>query len=133
MTRMPGCCLRTLAICVTVKRVWTEQWPFQSSSRARLMTSADEAAHDLVRIPHRHLVEWHAHAVGGVASQVLVGHEQDALAARPGPLERRAGVARGADGAAVLADERFDAGGGVDVGERDQRRRGADLLRARAR
>ena len=128
MTRMPGCCLRTFSICFTVKRVWTEQWPFQSSRRARSSRLRIEAAHDLVRIPDRHLVERHAHGVGGVAAEVLIGQEQDALAARPRPFERRAGVAGGADRAAVLADERFDAGGGVDVGERHERVGDADLL-----
>ena len=35
ITRMPGCCLRTLSICSTVKRVWTEQWPFHRIIFAR--------------------------------------------------------------------------------------------------
>ena len=55
MTRMPGCCSRTSAICFAVKRVWTEQWPFHSSSRAARRLLGRDAAADLVRIPHHHL------------------------------------------------------------------------------
>ena len=87
-----------------------------------------EAAERLVRIPHRHQVERHAHLVGGVAAEVLVGQEDDLLAARPRPLERRPGVAGRADDAAVLADERFDARRRVDVGDGDHGRGDADRL-----
>ena len=78
-----------------------------------------EAAPDLVRIPHDHLVERHAHLVGGVAAEMLIGQEQNLLAALPRPLQRRRRVRRGADDAAVLAAERFDRRGGVDVGDGD--------------
>ena len=62
--------------------------------------------------------ERHAHLEGGVASEVLVRQEQDALAAIPRPPQRRGRVRRRADHAALLADERFDRRGGVDVGHR---------------
>ena len=121
MTRMPGCCSRRRAICCTVNRVWTEQCPFHSSSFAASRLSGVETAADLVRIPHLHPIERHAHLVGRVAAQVLIGQEQDPLAARPRPLEHGARVARRADDAAVFADEGFDRGRRVDVGDRDDR------------
>ena len=77
-----------------------------------------EAAEDLVRIPHHHLVERDAHLVGGVAAEVLVGQEQNLLAARERPLQRRHRVRRRADGAAALADERFNRRRRVDVRHR---------------
>ena len=101
-----------------VNRMWTEQWPFHRIIRARLQLLGVEAAEDLVRIPHDHLVERNAHLVGGVAAKMLVGKEEDLLAALERPLQRRRGVRRRADGAAALADERFDRRGGVDVGDR---------------
>ena len=85
-----------------------------------------EAAPDLVRIPDDHLVERHAHLVGGVAAEMLIGQEQNPLAALPRPLQRRRRVRRRADDAAVLAAERFDRGGGIDVGDRDDRRRSGE-------
>ena len=54
---------------------------------------------------------------------MLIGQEQDAPAALPRPLEHRARVARGADDAAVLADERLDGRRRIDVGDGDDRRR----------
>ncbi|CAE7760141.1 unnamed protein product [Symbiodinium sp. CCMP2592] len=65
---------------------------------------------------------------GGVASEVLVWEEEDfdvfALlawfgAAVHGPFEDLSGVGGGAAGAAVVSDECFDGGGGVDVGDGD--------------
>ena len=67
-----------------------------------------EAAPDLVRIPHDHLVERHAQLVGGVAAEMLIRQEQDTLAALPRPPQRRRGVRRRADDAAMLAAERLD-------------------------
>ena len=76
----------------------------------------------LVRIPHHHLVERHAHLVGRVAPQVLVGQKDDLLAALPGPRQRGGGVRRSADDAPVFTDERLDGRRGVDV--RDWNNRG---------
>ena len=82
----------------------------QDHARARSTASGSRPPHDFVRIPHDHLVERHAHLVGGVAAEMLIGQEQDLLAALPRPLQRRRGVRRGADDAAVLAAERLDRG-----------------------
>ena len=119
ITRMPGCWRRSAWICAAVNRTWTEQCPFHRIIRARFSVFRIEAAEDLVRIPHDHLVERDAHLVGGVAPEMLIGEEEDLLAALERPLQRRRGVRRGADGAAALADERFDRRRGVDVGHRD--------------
>ena len=73
------------SICRTVKRVWTEQWPFHRIIRARFDGLGLEAAPDLVRIPHDHLVERHAHLVGGVAAEMLIGQEQDRARRAPTP------------------------------------------------
>jgi hypothetical protein len=71
----------------------------------------------LRRVPHDHLVERHAHLVRGVAAEVLVGQEQDPLPALPRPAQHGRAVRRGADDAAVLADERLDGRRRVDVGD----------------
>ena len=98
-----------------------------------------QAAADLVRIPDHHLIERHAHLVRGIAPQMLIWQEQDAPAALPRPLEHRARVARRADDAAVLADERFDGGRRIDVGDgtrwsrRPSRRAPASRPRGRRR
>src|SRR4051794_1137759 len=84
-----------------------------------------EAAPDLVWIPYHHLVERHAHFVGGVAAEMLIGQEQNLFTALPGPRQRRTGIRRGADNSAALAAERFDRGRGVDVGNRNDRGLGA--------
>src|SRR5262249_6317577 len=69
-----------------------------------------ETAPDLVRIPHRHLVDGHAQLVRGVATEVLIGEKEDRVAALPGPPQRGGGVGRRAYDAAALADERLDRG-----------------------
>ena len=79
------------------------------------------AAEGLARVPHRHLLQRHAHGLGGVAAQVLVGEEQHALAALERPLQHGRGVRGRADDAAVLAAEALERGGGVHVGDRDDR------------
>ena len=118
MTRIPGCCLRTASICFAVKRSCTEQWPFHRIIFARCTSVGIETAEDLVRIPHDHLIERNAHLVGGVAPEVLVGHEENPLAALERPLQRRHRVRRRADGAAALADERLNRRRRIDVGHR---------------
>src|ERR1019366_8348748 len=85
-----------------------------------------EPAPDLVRIPYDHLVERHAHLEGGVAAEMLIRQEENTLAPLPRPAQRRHGVRRRADDAAVLAAEGFDGRGGVDVGHRNDARRLAD-------
>ena len=81
-----------------------------------------EAAPDFVRIPEHHVVERHAHLVGGVSPEMLIGKKQNLFAALPRPLQRRRGVRRGADDAAPLAAERFDRRRGVDVRDRNDSR-----------
>ena len=49
--------------------------------RARFDSVGFESAPDLVRIPHDHLIERHAHLVGRVAAEMLIGQEQNPLAA----------------------------------------------------
>ena len=93
--------------------------PFHRIIRARFTCLGIEAAEDLVRIPHDHLVERDAHLVGGVAPEMLIGEKEDLLAALERPLQRRGRVRRRAHDAAVLAAERFDRRRGVDVGHRD--------------
>src|SRR3989304_5238424 len=53
MTVMPGCSLRAFSTCSTLKRRWTEQWPFQRMTRGRsagrvwvlpLVVGAEDAA-----------------------------------------------------------------------------------------
>jgi hypothetical protein len=66
------------------------------------------AAVHLVRIPHDHLVERNPHLVRGVAAEMLIGQEQDALAAFPRPAQRRGAVGRSTDDTAALAHERLD-------------------------
>ena len=72
-----------------------------------------------VRIPDGHLAERDAHGLGGVAAEVLVGEEEDALPAFEGPLQDLRGVGGGADQTAVLTAEAFEGGGGVHVGDGD--------------
>ena len=121
MTRTPGCCSRMRAICATVKRSCTEQCPFHRIIFASSTCSSGLAAVHLVRIPHDHLVERHTHLVRGVAAEMLIGKEQNALAALQRPSQRRRAVGRRADDAAALADEGFDGRGRVDVGDRERR------------
>lgn len=69
-----------------------------------------------------------AESGGGVSSEVLVGEKEDldifAIGAWFGaaghcPFEDLRGVGGGAAGAAVVSDECFDGGGGVDIGDGD--------------
>src|SRR5271165_7013972 len=51
-----------------------------------------EAALQLVRVPHRHLVERNAACKAGVASKVLVRQEEELLVATEGPIKSALGV-----------------------------------------
>ena len=51
-----------------------------------------DAAEDLIGVPHDHLVERDAHLVGGVAPEMLIGKEENLLAALERPLQRCPGV-----------------------------------------
>src|SRR5687768_3847997 len=81
------------------------------------------AAEVLARVPNDHLVERVTHRVGGIATEVLVGEEQnlDLLLTALGkcPFEDVSTVGAGADGAVMLAYERLDRGAAVHVRDRD--------------
>ena len=78
-----------------------------------------EPAELKARVPDPHVTGGEAHVEGGVAAQVLVGHEQDPVALLQRPSQHAAGVGRGAAGPAVAADEGLHRRRGVDVGDRD--------------
>src|SRR5439155_7842913 len=92
-----------------------------------------EAAPDFVRIPDDHVVERYAELVRRVAPKMLIGQEQNALAALPRPAKRRGGIRRRADDAAALVAERFDRRRGVDVGDRHDARAAVRLKPRAAR
>ncbi len=81
-----------------------------------------EPAHGLGEVPHHHLLQGDAHAVTGIAPQVLVGEEQDLVAPRQGPVQDVARVGGGADDAAVAPAKGLQVGGRIDIGD------GRDLL-----
>ena len=132
MTRMPGCCFR-IACDLRDGEAGVDRAVALPQDHLRALDLIGiEAAENLVRIPHDHLVERDAHLVGGVAAEMLVGQEEHLLAARERPLQRGRRIRRRADRAAALADERFDRGRGIDVGHRHdaglpERRRDAHL------
>src|SRR5258708_4504880 len=73
------------------------------------------AAKLLVGIPNNHLLERDAHAIGGVAAEMLIGEEKNFFAAFKSPLHDRGSVRAGANRPAVLTGEGFDGRGGVHV------------------
>ena len=75
------------------KRWWTEQWPFHSSSVADLRVPSSSPPEVEPRIPHGHVVLAVAEIEARVAAQVLIGKEEDLVAAaRPPPSAPRAHV-----------------------------------------
>ena len=120
MTLPSGYFFRNASICCTVKRVWTEQCPFHRISLACLTCSGVEAAPDLVRIPDDHLVERHAHLVGGVAARDAGPAASAASRRAPTPTCMTAAALVDVQTMPpCVADERFDRGRRVDVGDRD--------------
>src|SRR6266851_4011257 len=73
----------------------------------------------LVRIPDDHLFERDAHAIAGVAAEVLVGEEENFFARLEGPVHDRGCVGAGADRAAPLTGKGFDGRGRIHVGDGD--------------
>src|SRR5258708_4544343 len=65
----------------------------------------------LVGIPDDHLFERDAHAIAGVAAEVLVGEEKNFFTRLESPPHDLGGVGTGADRAALLAREGFDGRG----------------------
>ncbi len=125
-TMPPGCSARKASTWAGGNRWWTEQCPFHSSRVGRLEGGVVEAALVESRVPHRHVVGAVAQLEAGVAAQVLVGEEEDLVAAAvplvvrsEGPGQHGPGVGRGADHPAVGADERLQRGRRVHVGDRD--------------
>src|SRR6266851_7050804 len=81
----------------------------------------------LVGIPDDHLFERDAHAIAGVAAEVLVGEEKHFFARLEGPVHDASGVGTGANRAAMLAGKGFDGRGRVHICDRD------DLVRIEER
>ena len=79
------------------------------------------AAEGFARIPHRHAFERNAHRLGGVAPEVLIGEEQDPLAAFEGPFQDGRSVGRRTDDAAVLSAKCLERCRGIHVSDRDDR------------
>src|SRR5712664_1722312 len=73
----------------------------------------------LVGIPNDHLLERDAHAIAGVAAEVLVGKEENFFARLEGPVHDRGGIGTGADRAAMLTGEGLDGRGRVHVSDGD--------------
>ena len=105
-----------------------EAVPEDDAGVAQLVGGA--AAERLARVPHRHLLERHAHGLRGVAAEVLVGEEEHALPALERPLEHRLRVRRGADDAAVAPDEALERRRRVHVGDGDDRHPAVGVGRA---
>ena len=92
ITWIPGYLARTSSTWLGKKRWCTEQWPFHSSTRLAGQFGGGLAALQSPWVPHRHFVQRNAHRIARVPAQVLVGQEQDALAAGEGPLKCRARI-----------------------------------------
>src|ERR1700674_864842 len=73
----------------------------------------------LVGIPDDHLFERDAHAIAGVASEVLIGKEENFFAILEGPLHDPGGVGAGAHRAAMLTGKGFDGRGRVHISNGD--------------
>ena len=113
----PGCSARAAATCSGVNRWCTEQWPFQRRKRESLISRSSRPPSSKRGFQTFISVGRVAHGEGGVAAQVLVGHEQHPVAPLQGPGQDAPGVGRGAAGAAVAADEGLHRRRGVDVGD----------------
>src|SRR5581483_12448172 len=70
-----------------------------------------------VVVPERHLLVGNAELERRIAAEVLIGEEEDPLTTGERPLDHRAGVAGGANDAAVAPYERLQRRRGVDVGD----------------
>ena len=99
---------------------------FPQQEGGRLHLGVVQAPEGEAGVPERHVTGAVAELEAGVAAEVLVGEEEDLVAdglAGPIGVERPGqdgpGVGRGADGAAVGADERLQGGRGVHVGDGD--------------
>jgi len=84
--------------------------PFPEDELRLLDLLGLKSAPDFVRIPHDHFVERHPHLVGGVPPEMLVRQHHELFTVLPRPLHHRSSIRRGADDAAVVADEGFDRG-----------------------
>ena len=69
-------------------------------------------------VPQQHLLQRNTHPLGRVASQVLIGKEEDAGSAVKRPREGCLRVRRGTDQPSVPPTEPLQVGGGIDVGYR---------------
>jgi len=73
----------------------------------------------LIGIPDDHLFERDAHAIPGVASEVLVGKEENFFAILEAQFMTPAAVGTGANRAAMLSGKGFDGRGRVHICDRD--------------
>src|SRR5882757_273297 len=73
----------------------------------------------LIGVPDDHLFERDAHAIPGVASEVLVGKEENFFAILESPIHDASGVGTGANRAAMLSGKGFDGRGRVHICDRD--------------
>ncbi len=71
-------------------------------------------------IPDGHLVHRDAHGKSCIAAEVLIGQEQNSLASRKRPLERRASVGGGTHQSTALPAECLDSRGRVHIGQRNR-------------
>ena len=123
----PGCSARKASTWAGRKRWWTEQWPFHSSRVADLRVASSRPPCVEAGVPHRHVVGAVAELEAGVAAEVLVGEEQDLVAAGAGPgssgPRAQVSTARALDEVHTTppwrADERLQRGRRVHVGDRD--------------
>ena len=97
---------------------------FPQNNFGALDLLARQAAVGLIEIPHHHCIERDAHAITGVAAQVLIGKEQYLLALLERPLQYMPRIGRGADNTAMLATEGLQISRGIDVGDRRDHRIG---------
>ena len=118
ITLTPGICARRSSTIAGVKRLWTEQWPFQSRMRADAHLVVARAR----RAPRSDPRPSSPRAGCPCGSRCCgrgagPGRTARARLRAKRPLDHGARVRRGADGAAVAADEGLQVRGRVHVGD----------------
>src|SRR5882724_3618847 len=84
--------------------------PFPKNDPGGPQSFSGVSAERFVGIPHEHLIECNAHLVSGVASEMLIGKEQHALASLERPTQDPLGVRRRAHNSTVLATKGLERG-----------------------
>ena len=77
-----------------------------------------QSATRLGEIPRHHFLKRDAHAVAGVAPEMLVGEKQHLFTLLERPLDDLAGIRRGAYQTPVPATKGLQVSGGIDIGDR---------------